>query len=185
MKEKLFSFFLCLFLFLFTAGFLYGAEENMQRNFWRSDFRTARKYAKEEGKLLLLFFTVSDSTTLNRQMIQMYRTGRSFLEKSASDYVLVHVDLPNAPDKLSMTRKRQNQHLRNRFSVNTFPAFVLADPSTPWGTLLYKKQGKISPDELLDVLNKRFASKIKTLRQNREKNTGNPVKNTSEKGKTK
>ena len=144
-------------------------KENVKRNYWRTNFRTARKSAKEEGKLLLLFFTVSDSTHLNKQMILLYRTSRYFLEKSASDFVLVHIDLPNDPEKISITGKRRNQYLRNRFSVSTFPAFVLADPTSPWGTLLYKRQGKISPDELLDILNKKFASKLKKMQQDRKK----------------
>lgn len=146
-------------------------KENVKRNYWRTNFRTARKSAKEEGKLLLLFFTVSDSTHLNKQMILLYRTSRYFLEKSASDFVLVHIDLPNDPEKISITGKRRNQYLRNRFSVSTFPAFVLADPTSPWGTLLYKRQGKISPDELLDILNKKFASKLKKMQQDRKKNS--------------
>ena len=117
MKRILFC--ISVFLIFFSAGKdLSAAEGKSERNFWRYDFRSARKYAKEEGKLLLLFFTISDSPVpMNKQMILLYRTNRFFLEKSAEDYVLLHIDLPNDPEKLTAGRKRQNSLLRNRFSV--------------------------------------------------------------------
>ena len=185
MKRILFC--ISVFLIFFSAGKdLPAAEEKSERNFWRYDFRSARKYAKEEGKLLLLFFTISDSPApMNKQMILLYRTNRFFLEKSAEDYVLLHIDLPNDPEKLTAGRKRQNSLLRNRFSVTAFPAFVLADPGNPWGTLLYKRQGRIAPGDLLDILNKRFAARIKKMRQKRENEPSGNGKNGSEKGKIK
>ena len=165
-SRKMMIFLLTFFFFILLSVESLAAENTGEevKNFWRKDYRSARKYAKEKGKLLLLLFTVSDSPSpVNRQTLQLYRTNREFLQKSFPACVLLHIDLPVQTGKISGKLKRQNEQLRSRFAVNRFPAFVLVDPQTPWGTLLYRNQERVLPDELLNILNRKFAGRIKKM----------------------
>lgn len=182
MKKKNFFYKKSLFIFLaLVFSFFLSAQEKkeekkssslqqrQQKVYWRKHFRNARKNAKDTQKLLLVFFSVSDLPGMkNKQYIQRYHYNRNFLTKAGEDYVLLHVDLPRNKETLSFAHYRQNERLRSRFGVTHYPTFILLDPASPWGNMVYKYTGGISPENLLSDMEKKAAGHLKKYRRKRE-----------------
>lgn len=168
-------------LFFFSILSLCGAEKDLlavrtekaekkekkkSGNFWRNNFRGARKKALQENKFLLLFFTVSDAPSGNAPaVIARYKYNKNFMERAGKDHILVHIDLPRDKYNLSHAHRKQNEQLFSRFSVIHFPTFILLDPRTPWGAVLCRRTGVFSPDILLDDLEKRASGHYKRIRK--------------------
>jgi thioredoxin-related protein len=94
---------------------------------WTSDFPSAQRRAKSEGRTVLLDFTGSDWCAGCRRSRTKVLEKPEFLAYAAKHLVLVEVDFPERKPQ-DEALKRQNAELERRYQVKGYPAFVLVDP---------------------------------------------------------
>ena len=96
---------------------------------WTEDFEAAKKQAAKEGKLILMDFSGSDWCGWCMKMDKEVFAQNRFVREASKKFVLVMIDTPNDKTILSNLAKRQNQELKETYSVRGFPTVVIVDPS--------------------------------------------------------
>ena len=96
---------------------------------WTEDFEAAKKKAAKEGKLILMDFSGSDWCGWCKKMDEEVFAKDRFVREASKKFVLVMIDSPNDKTILSNLAKRQNQELKETYSVRGFPTVVIVDPS--------------------------------------------------------
>ena len=95
---------------------------------WQTDFAAAQAQAKAENKPIVLDFTGSDwcgwCITMRRQVLDT----PAFYDYARDKFVLVEVDLPRNTSRMSAALIQQNNELKNRYQVNTFPTVLVINP---------------------------------------------------------
>lgn len=95
-------------------------------SFWQSDFETARRQAKSEGKPLLLVFTGSDWHPQCVGLQAETLGTEAFRSEAAKQFVGLIVDFPRKT-KLPDEVQQRNVELNTRYRVDTLPTIVLTD----------------------------------------------------------
>ena len=107
---------------VFTLAGLAGDDDSL----WHTNFEEAKAKARSEDKLLLLDFTGSDwcgwCIRLKREVFEQ----EVFQKEAPQRFVLVQLDFPQGKE-LPAEIQKQNEQLRERFSVSGFPTILLLD----------------------------------------------------------
>lgn len=94
---------------------------------WHTDFAAAQAQAQAENKPIVLDFTGSDwcgwCITMRRRVLDT----PEFYDYARDKFVLVEVDLPRNTAGMSAAQLRQNNELKERYKVNTFPTVLVVN----------------------------------------------------------
>jgi thioredoxin-related protein len=93
---------------------------------WLTDYDKALEQAKTESKPVLIDFTGSDWCGWCMKMDEEVLDTKEFKKYAAENLVLVEADFPRRKHQTNKV-KEQNEKLKERFSVQGFPTFVLVD----------------------------------------------------------
>ena len=128
-------------LFLATVGALFlGGAAAAELN-WATDYDTALKQAKEEGKLILVDFTGSDWCGWCIKLKAEVFDTPEFAAFANANLVLLEVDFPHRKI-LSAEQQAANEKLATRFGVKGFPTvFVLNSEGRPLAQTGYQAGG--------------------------------------------
>lgn len=94
---------------------------------WTDDFEAAKKRAAAEGKILLVDFSGSDWCGWCVRLDKEVFSKKEFLDGAKDKYVLVFIDSPNNPQKLSALAKKQNPGLVKAYGIEGYPSVLLMD----------------------------------------------------------
>ena len=109
--------------FVLFAGVTLGHAEVT----WATDFAAAEARAAREHKPLFLDFTGSDWCGYCMRLEDEVLTTADF-ESFARNYVLVRLDYPRKK-KLPDAEQRQNNTLRDRYGIDSYPTVIVTDPT--------------------------------------------------------
>lgn len=131
---------------------------------WSHDFAAAKKLAAEGKKDLLLDFTGSDwcgwCIKLNEEVFQ----HDAFKSGVKDKFVLVELDYPKDPSKLSDATRAQNEELQGRYAVQGFPTILLCDADgKPFARTGYQAGGPEKYVAHLDELRGRKEARDKSF----------------------
>jgi len=127
---------------------------------WTSDFEAAKKQAVEGKKDLLIDFTGSDWCSWCVKLVDEVFSKDPFKEGVKDKFVLVELDFPRDPSKITPETKAQNEKLQEQFKISGFPTIVLADAQgRPYATTGYQAGGPEKYVEHLDELQKKRATR--------------------------
>ncbi len=94
---------------------------------WHTDFAAAQAQAQAENKPIVLDFTGSDwcgwCITMRRRVFDT----PEFYDYARDKFVLMEVDLPRNTAGMSAAQLRQNNELKERYKVNTFPTVLVVN----------------------------------------------------------
>ena len=136
-----------------TFGWAFAATLLAEDKLWVSDFEKARQTAAKEGKDLLMNFTGSDwcvwCVKLKKEVFDL----EAFKMAVPKNFVLVELDYPQDPSKLSKAVQEQNERLRQQFPIPGYPTILLADASgRPYAQTSYEEGGPDAYVKMLDGL---------------------------------
>jgi thioredoxin-related protein/Tfp pilus assembly protein PilF len=112
------SFLACLFTFFSTVR----AEESL----WTTDFEAAKTKAKEEKKLLFVYFTGSDWCTWCKRLDKEVLDEEKFKTEAQKEYIFVELDYPHNK-KLPLALETQNQLLKDHYKIRGWPTIIITD----------------------------------------------------------
>ena len=111
---------------------------------WVSDYQAGIAEAQKGQKALVLFFTGSDWCSWCHRLEDEVLNQKEFGQALKDKFVFVKVDFP-MKTKLPPEAAAQNQQLRNRFGVNSFPTLVILDgKERVLGTTGYRPGGAVA-----------------------------------------
>lgn len=93
---------------------------------WLSSYQEALSQAQRDNKFVLLFFTGSDWCSWCGRLEQEVLSRPEFADAMSDRFVFVKVDYP-AGQKPPKSIMDQNQQLKKRYSINSFPTLVIID----------------------------------------------------------
>lgn len=94
---------------------------------WTDDFAAAKKQAAAENKLMLVDFSGSDWCGWCVKLDKEVFSKKEFLDGAKDKFVLVFIDTPNNPAKLSPLAQKQNPKLVAEYKIEGFPTVLLMD----------------------------------------------------------
>lgn len=94
---------------------------------WETNYDTAVQRAKEKKVPLILFFTGSDWCGWCTRLEEEVLNTNDFMAAAQDHFVFLKVDFPRSKSQDSQT-KEQNQTLKSRFNIRSYPTLVLFDP---------------------------------------------------------
>ena len=142
-----------------TFGWAFAATLLADDKLWVNDFEKAQQTAATEGKDLLMDFTGSDWCSWCIKLHKEVFDLDAFKTAAPKSFVLVELDYPNDKSKLSKEIQEQNAKLQQQFSIQGFPAILLADASgRPYAQTGYQQGGA---EEYLKHLDELRAVKTK------------------------
>lgn len=93
---------------------------------WYTNFKNAKKAAKEENKPMLVYFTGSDwCSPCKRLQTDFFHTSE-FINLS-QQYVMVKLDIPHRDDIIPIEDKKQNKIDQKKLKVKSFPTLLALD----------------------------------------------------------
>ncbi|WP_157961168.1 thioredoxin family protein [Lutibacter citreus] len=130
MKKVIFS---C----VFTIGIFFQAigqdsfkenniEDNIEVN-WEKDYSKAVKLSKSSKKPLLIFFTGSDWCSPCKMLVADVFQSKKFKNLSEDDFVLYEANYPRNKDLVSKSQKSNNESLKRKFNINTYPTVIIVN----------------------------------------------------------
>lgn len=126
---------------------------------WISDFAAAKKKAAAEKKDLLVDFTGSDWCSWCIKLNDEVFKHDAFKKGVADKYVLVEIDYPKDSSKMSEETKKQNEELKETYSIQGYPTIMLMDAQgRPFAQTGYEAGG---PENYLTHLETLRAKRIK------------------------
>jgi protein disulfide-isomerase len=93
---------------------------------WLNNLDQAQKEAKTGNKLVFINFTGSDWCGYCMAMEKSVFSRAEFKEYARKNLVLVDIDFPRGR-RLTMTQKKHNEELANRYGVRGFPTYIVLD----------------------------------------------------------
>ncbi len=136
-----------LFAALAPASLLPAAEG------WERNFADAKALAGKEGKDLLIDFTGSDWCGWCIKLDEEVFSKTAFKESAPKSFVLVTLDFPRDPSKVTDAEREQNKKLQEEFGVKGFPSIFLCDSKgRPYAQTGYQPGGADSYVAHLDEL---------------------------------
>ncbi len=122
-------------------------------NQWTSDYDSAVKKAVAENKNLLLNFSGSDWCPACIRLDNEVFSREEFRKNAGKLFVMVTIDFPQAPDKITPAVRARNQKLQERYGIEGYPTVILADSmGRPYAQTGYKEGGPEAYMEHLNVL---------------------------------
>ncbi|NNC70940.1 MAG: thioredoxin family protein [Flavobacteriaceae bacterium] len=95
---------------------------------WQSDIEQAKMMAKENDKLILIYFTSSDaSITASKSLNEDFFYTEKFKNLADKNLVLVRVNIPRRENLISELQKNTNQELRIKYEQRVIPTVVVCD----------------------------------------------------------
>jgi thioredoxin-related protein len=108
----------CLFAVFSTVR----AEESI----WTTDFEAAKAKAKEEKKLLFVYFTGSDWCTWCKRLDKEVFDEEKFKTETQKSYIMVELDYPHNK-KLPLALETQNHMLQDHYKIHGWPTIIITD----------------------------------------------------------
>ncbi|MEW4565963.1 thioredoxin family protein [Bremerella sp. JC770] len=95
---------------------------------WRTDYAAAQQEARQANKAMLLFFTGSDWCVYCKKLEEAAFHDAQFVKSIESSFVPVMLDFPSGFE-LEEELLQQNDQLKERYGVNTYPTMLFTDDS--------------------------------------------------------
>jgi protein disulfide-isomerase len=128
-----------------------SASKPGEKATWYVDFADAKKFAKDENKMLLMDFTGSDWCGWCIKLDREVFSTSEFSEYAAKNLVLLKLDFPKK-SQLPEALQKQNQSLAQEYDIEGFPTvIVLNSQAKKIATLGYQAGG---PKAYIDTLEK-------------------------------
>lgn len=105
-----------------------ATPSNSREIAWYVDYQEARDKSKEKDLPMLLFFSGSDWNGSCMKIRDEVLSSSDFISAVADQFVCVVVDFPRHTELRDPLINEQNEDLKNRLHVNTFPSLVLLSP---------------------------------------------------------
>ena len=125
---------------------------------WLSDIEQAKTLAKNESKLILVYFTSSDASNASKELNKDLFYTAKFKKLSDENLVLVRVNIPRRTDLISDFQKTSNRKLSDRYHQTVIPTVVLCDANG-------EKLGMIESYNYLHDTSKHYALINKALKK--------------------
>ena len=126
---------------------------------WMTDFEAAKQKAAAENKDLLVDFTGSDWCGWCIKLVDEVFKHDAFKQGAADNFVLVEIDFPQDKSKLDEATQKQNEILKEKYSIQGFPTILLLDDQgRPYAQTGYQAGG---PEKYLSHLDGLLAVKTK------------------------
>jgi len=117
--------FVVLFIAL-SCTMIFAQQKGYDLN-WETNFEEAKSVAKNENKLILIYFTGSDWSSACKKLNKDFFYTEKFKNLSDENLVLVRVDAPRRPNLISEYQASSNQELSKKYEQKVYPTVVLAD----------------------------------------------------------
>ncbi|HUF61367.1 MAG TPA: thioredoxin fold domain-containing protein [Verrucomicrobiales bacterium] len=122
---------------------------------WERNFAGAKALASKEDKDLLVDFTGSDWCGWCIKLDEEVFSKAAFKEAAPKNFVLVTLDFPRDPSKVTDAERDQNEKLQVEYGVQGFPTIFLCDSKgRPYAQTGYQPGGADSYVAHLDELRK-------------------------------
>ncbi|MBQ8498571.1 thioredoxin family protein [Chlamydia sp.] len=95
---------------------------------WYVDYQEAREKSEEKELPMLLFFSGSDWNGSCMKIRDEVLSSEEFISAVAGKFICVAVDFPRHAELRDPLINEQNEELKNKLHVNTFPSLVLLSP---------------------------------------------------------
>ncbi len=123
-----------------------SSNMNSQANFeiptiklnWQQSFSNAQTLSISEKKPLLIFFTGSDWCGPCKMLVTDFFESEKFVKIADKKFVLYEADYPRNRNLVTPTQKFDNDNLKNKYRVSSFPTVIIVDKN---GKLLGKMKG--------------------------------------------
>jgi thioredoxin-related protein len=143
------SFFACLLAVLGAVR----AEDS----FWTTDFEAAKTKAKEQKKLMFVYFTGSDWCQWCKKLDKEVLDEDKFKTEAQKDYIFVELDYPHNK-KLPLALETQNRLLQEHYRIKGWPTVIITDTDgNPVARTGYRPGGVENYLEHLADFNKAYA----------------------------
>ncbi|MGA2060521.1 MAG: thioredoxin family protein, partial [Thermoguttaceae bacterium] len=97
-----------------------------EESFWTTDFEAAKTKAKEEKKLLFVYFTGSDWCTWCKRLDKEVLDEEKFKTEAQKSYIFVELDYPHNK-KLPLALETQNHMLQDHYKIRGWPTIIITD----------------------------------------------------------
>jgi thioredoxin-related protein len=95
---------------------------------WMTDFEKAKAKAKADEKYILINFSGSDWCGWCIKLDKEVFSQRAFKDYARDNLVLMLADFPSNRSKQSEEVQKQNEQLKNDFSISGFPTVFILSP---------------------------------------------------------
>jgi len=114
------------FLSIITAVSIDAQQKSYDLN-WQSDFEQAKTMAKNQNKLILIYFTSSDASTASKKLNEDFFYTEKFKTIADTNLILVRVNAPRRSNLISEFQKNNNQKLSGKYNQKIIPTVILTD----------------------------------------------------------
>jgi protein disulfide-isomerase len=169
--------FVVILLQIFSWNPLQTAERQEDSIHWMTNFEQAAEHSRSTNRPMILFFTGSDWCGWCNKLEKEILDGRDFTGITADKLVFIKLDYPmKSPQDPFL--KKQNEQLKSKFSVRSYPTIVLLDPDQqPIGVTGYRSGGgKQFANHILKMVNEYAAYKQQMKRLGTHKFSGKELK---------
>lgn len=94
---------------------------------WLTDFEKAKSESIRTGRPVFILFTQSDFSSACIRMSRAVFETRKFLEYADKKLVLMKADYPAAANAVTADEKKQNDELRMKYNITSYPTVLLLD----------------------------------------------------------
>jgi thioredoxin-related protein len=109
-----------------TCFFAVLSAIRAEESFWTTDFEAAKTKAKEEKKLLFVYFTGSDWCTWCKRLDKEVLDEEKFKTEAQKAYIFVELDYPHNK-KLPLALETQNHMLQDHYKIHGWPTIIITD----------------------------------------------------------
>lgn len=120
---------------MFCSSSLFAQNEQIN---WQKDFGEAVKVAKNQDKLILLFFTGSDWCGPCKMLVNDFFITEKFKNITDESFVLYEADFPRNKNLITDSERKDNLKLARKYSVTSYPTVVIINAK---GKLINKRKG--------------------------------------------
>ena len=125
---------------------------------WGTNFKKAKEEGRAKKLPVLMVFSGSDwcqpCISLDRDILKK----KSFIEEASKKYILFNADYP-INTRLGQELQAQNKSLAAKYSIYSFPTFVVIDPNSE--RILAKESG-FAPGTTAKTFLEHFDAKVKS-----------------------
>ena len=94
---------------------------------WQTNFEEAKKLAKSQNKLILIYFTGSDWSKPSKMLNKDFFYTKKFQKIALENLILVRINAPRRPDLISSLQKNKNLELKKKYNQKVVPTVVITD----------------------------------------------------------
>jgi len=92
---------------------------------WETNFEVAKKKAKKNKKVILLYFTGSDWSSSCKNLNKDFFYTEKFKKIADKNLILVRIDAPRRPNLISELQASYNNKLKKKYNQKAYPTVVL------------------------------------------------------------